>query len=372
LGLLLALSLVLTTGAALAETGGTAATYHVTIQNLATGQPLSPPVVATHQRGISMFTVGNRAIPELESIAEGGNQIPMLEMFQASALTTSAIDIGMPLTPAGTTVGGFSDSVSFVIEAQPGDRLSMATMLICTNDGFTGLDAAHLPAHGSRVYLIAGYDAGSEDNTEASTDIVDPCSALGPMPLVGDPNGNEDAAVDTQPPQAIAHHPGIAGGADLDAGAHGWTGPIAKVTVTRVDPGATEFMASLSGAAEVPPVHTEARGGAGFSLNGDETDLSYVVKVGRIDNVTQAHIHLGSPDENGPVVAFLYGPADPSGPLDGLLASGSLEEADLLGPLAGDFNGFVEALRAGDLYVNVHTTDVPSGEIRGQIGAVGN
>jgi len=51
----------------------------------------------------------------------------------------------MPLTPNGHEVGDFTDTLTFDITARPGDRLSLATMLICTNDGFTGLDAARLP-----------------------------------------------------------------------------------------------------------------------------------------------------------------------------------------------------------------------------------
>jgi hypothetical protein len=131
-------------------------------------------------------------------------------------------------------VGDFSDSVSFEITARPGDRLSLATMLICTNDGFVGLDRGRLPLFGSRTFWLRGYDAGSEDNTELSQDIVDPCSALGPMPLSGDPNGNEDAAVDTYPAQAVQHHPGIQGVGDLSAAAHGWDDPVVKVTVMRI------------------------------------------------------------------------------------------------------------------------------------------
>jgi hypothetical protein len=108
-------------------------------------------------------------------------------------------------------------------------------MLICTNDGFAGLDSGRLPANGSAVFMLAGYDSGTEDNTEASQDIVDPCSGLGPMPLAGDPDGNDDAGVDSDPHVVIHHHPGIAGGSDLSTTEHGWTGPVARMMVERIN-----------------------------------------------------------------------------------------------------------------------------------------
>lgn len=210
-------------------------TYRVTVKNLAEGQPLSPIVAGTHRGFVRVFRVGGHASPELELIAEDGNEVPMAERLGASWFVTDVVDVGMPLTPEGTTVGDFTDSLTFEIEAKPGDKFSFATMLICTNDGFTGLDRVHLPSHGKAMYYTNAYDAGTEDNTEASEDIVDPCSALGPQALAGDPNGNEDAAVDTTPHQQISHHPNIQGGGDLSSDAHGWKGPVTKVTIERVD-----------------------------------------------------------------------------------------------------------------------------------------
>ena len=48
--------------------------FSVTIQNLATGQPLSPPIVATHKGDFKMFRVGRDASTEVEFIARDGNQ----------------------------------------------------------------------------------------------------------------------------------------------------------------------------------------------------------------------------------------------------------------------------------------------------------
>jgi hypothetical protein len=156
--------------------------YKVTIENLTATQPLSPPVLATHKQRSGMFRVGGLASPGLEAIAENGNQIPMFNRFNDPMVATNAVDVGRPLTPNGQTVGSFTDSATFTMLARPGDRLSMATMLICTNDGFTGLDLARPPLFGSAAFLTKAYDAGTEENTELSMDIVDPCPRCDRVP----------------------------------------------------------------------------------------------------------------------------------------------------------------------------------------------
>lgn len=207
--------------------------YEVTIENMAEGQPLSPPVAATHRKTASLFQVGSLASAEVEAIAENGDASGAAALLSSLGQTSAVVSVGVPLTPAGTAVGDFTDSVTFEIWARPGDRLSLATMLICSNDGITGLDRGQLPYHGSTTTYLNAYDAGTEDNTELSADIVDPCSALGPHPLNDDPNGNENDAVDSNPHMAIAHHPGVAGDGDLTS-AHSWDGAVAKVTITRI------------------------------------------------------------------------------------------------------------------------------------------
>jgi hypothetical protein len=210
-------------------------TYRVTIENETGGQPFSPGVAITHRRSVSLFGVGEQASAGIEAIAEDGNEGPAVAAAMGAQRVTDVFDINQPITPEDKTVGSFTDEFSFEIQARPGDRISLAVMLICTNDGFTGLDSVKLPKKDSVTYDAAGYDAGTEDNTEESEDIVDPCSALGPAPLAGDPNGNEDAAVDTSPHGNIDHHRGIQGGADLTPSMHDWTNPVAEITIELVD-----------------------------------------------------------------------------------------------------------------------------------------
>lgn len=205
-------------------------TYQVTLINLTSGQFLSPPVVATHNPYVHLYRPWLPASDEIAAVAQDGDPEPLADQLSASSRVTDVVNVGQPLTRAGTTAGDFTDSVSFEITAQPGDRISAAAMIACTNDGFAGLDGAKLPRHGSAAYVLNGYDAGRERNTEASADLGDLCSQLGPAPLAGDPNGNDDS--DRDFPFWVRPHAGIVGGADLDPDLHGWTGPVAVMTIT--------------------------------------------------------------------------------------------------------------------------------------------
>ncbi len=208
-------------------------TYIVTLKNLTSGQPFSPPIAATHNRKMQMFQVGKVASDELAAIAQGGNQTPMFDLFNNSSEVTHAVKIDRPITTYGKVVGSNTDTVSFEIQANPKDKFSLATMLICTNDGFLGLDSVNLPQKGKKIYSLDGYDAGRENNTEKSEDIVDGCSALGPKPLLNDPNGNIEDAVESSPFQSIKHHSAITDNGDLSSLLHNWKNPVAEVTIEK-------------------------------------------------------------------------------------------------------------------------------------------
>ena len=130
------------------------------------------------------------------------------------------------------------------------------------------------------------------------------------------------------------------------------------------------FKVDLVGAQEVPPVTTDASGEARVRLRDDDS-LRFKLEVCDIVDVTQSHIHVGPTGFNGPVAVFLFGPAfaDPL-TVDGCerIAKGELGPADLVpNPAVSDWDEFLEAFRNGNTYVNVHTEDIPTGEIRGQL-----
>lgn len=135
------------------------------------------------------------------------------------------------------------------------------------------------------------------------------------------------------------------------------------------------FRAHLSGSEEVPAVETQGQGQAIFKLSKDGTELDYKLIVANIQDVTQAHIHCGSDDVNGPVVAFLFGFVPGGVDVNGILREGTITASDVIprpdspvcpGGIA-DFEELLDNLRSGEAYVNVHTVDNPGGEIRGQI-----
>ena len=323
IAMLFVLLLVCDPGVALADR---VAHYRVTIANL-TGQPLSPPVAVTHRGSLTLSEVGTSAVAEPEGIDEDGKH--------NAGKVTQVVDVDAPLAP--------KKSATFRIMARSGDRLSLAPMVNCANGEITALNRARLPKRGAEIIWAADYDARTENNSELGADTVDPCSAHGPVTLSEEPKKPN----------------------------HARSQPVAKITITRVADDATKFLASLSGAGEVPPpaLASNAWGQADFMLNDNKTELIYRLKALKIDSgSTQAAIHRGLPDGNGPVVAYLYEPASPA--VDQRLnISGRLTQSDLAGPLADDFEGFVEALRAGELYVNISSRAYPGGEIRGQVGA---
>lgn|SRR5262245_31851359 len=211
--------------------------YQVTITNLTGGQPLTPPAVATHRRPLDVFSVGAPASFEVKEIAENGNLAPLLDAYAASPFVSASLAApGGPLVPAGLPGSAmFDDTTSFTISASHGaNYLSFVSMLICTNDGFTGVSGVRLPKRvGDSVTVTTNaYDAGTEVNTEDFADLVPPCQAL-----VGVSSG-EPGTGTSNPALAeggvIHMHPGIAGIADLIPAVHGWTDPVAELTVEAI------------------------------------------------------------------------------------------------------------------------------------------
>ncbi len=200
--------------------GGSERTYRVTITNLTRGQPMTPFVVATHSRSTAIFRRGHAASSGLQSLAENGG-VPDLVAELESNPKVGDVSVAAP-DPAGPF--GPGESVYTEIVSTPGARrLSVAGMLICTNDGFGAINSVKLKKDRTQVLYGFAYDAGTEINTEAYVDLVPPCDD----PEVGIGMSNPELAENG----VVRHHRGIRGIADLTRRTHGWHGPVIKVTI---------------------------------------------------------------------------------------------------------------------------------------------
>lgn len=106
---------------------------------------------------------------------------------------------------------------------------------------------------------------------------------------------------------------------------------------------------SLSGAQEVPPVSVAGSGSGSFTIADDGSVTGSVTTTGV--QGTMAHIHMGARGANGPVIV----PLTKNGDTYSAPQGAKLNDAQL------------QAFKAGNLYVNVHTAQNKGGEVRAQL-----
>jgi hypothetical protein len=229
----LGLALTLSVPQAAHSEGGQ--TYKVTITNLTAGQPLTPPILVTHTSRTGIFAVGEEAGEGIRQIAENGNGAALLQALSEDTQVHEVVTGSVPLVPANNPGEiGFGHSDTFTITAHGKARyLSYASMLICTNDGFTGLDSIRLPFRKTTIYTAA-YETRTETNTEDFADIVPPCQGL--IGVTSDDAGTGMSNPLLAEDGIVIPHPGINGGAHLLPEVHGWTDPVTKIEIERVRP----------------------------------------------------------------------------------------------------------------------------------------
>ena len=157
---------------------------------------------------------------------------------------------------------------------------------------------------------------------------------------------------------------------------------LAAPTVTAQDE-KNEFRARLRGVQEVPLVSTPGAGEFTAELSADENSVAYELSYRNLQaDITQAHIHLGKPLTNGGISVWLCGTDTLPGPAGTPRCVGArtggvtgvFTAANVIGPTSqgispGEFRELIANIRKGFAYANVHTTQSPGGEIRGQINA---
>jgi hypothetical protein len=194
--------------------------FEVTITNITQGQSFTPQLVVAHNRSTRLFELGEQASPALALLAEDG-QTGSLQDELANA-TREATEIAGLLEPG--------QSATTVIGARRGDRLSVAAMLIPTNDTFMALNGASLPwarRSAVNVHLVPAYDAGTEANDQDCANIPGPrCGGVGSSPEPAE--GDEGFIHVSNGFHFLGDGEGILGPEVYD-----WRNPVARVVVTR-------------------------------------------------------------------------------------------------------------------------------------------
>jgi len=129
------------------------------------------------------------------------------------------------------------------------------------------------------------------------------------------------------------------------------------------------FTAALHGGNENPGVVTGSAGLATVTWNTVTNTGTYRVEVYNMPvGTTASHIHTGAPGVNGPVVINFSVPA--GGISNDYALTGTFACSDVVARAAQGINScqdFAQGLVLGNMYVNVHSTANPGGEIRGQL-----
>lgn len=221
---------VLTLMAAVAAFGGGAdaarrpSTYHVTVYNTMEANYLTPPNWAGHTPVVDVFEFRQAASSGIQGLAENGDVMGLAAELSAAiddeGLGVSGYSADGPIGPGGSSEWYFSTTRG---------RFSLAAMVICTNDGFGGLDSRGLPTEvgETKTFNLRAYDAGTEINTEMRQDFVG-------APFCGEGEGTGETNPELAENGVIRLHKGIRGVGDIDT-ALDWDGPVGHVVITRVD-----------------------------------------------------------------------------------------------------------------------------------------
>jgi hypothetical protein len=186
--------------------------YEVTVTNLSPGQIFSPVVLYTHNGDQVLFTSGQPASPELAALAQDAEVDPLTELLSGSPGVYEIVhgaDVIMP-----------GESETLLINSRRGARhVSLATMLVTTNDAFMAVNGMKLP-HRSSISTVPAYDAGAENNDEN-------CNYI-PGPPCG-----KHASSDIAGEGFIHIHSGIHGVKDLNEAQFDWRNPVAKISIRK-------------------------------------------------------------------------------------------------------------------------------------------
>ncbi|MBI2688527.1 MAG: spondin domain-containing protein [Acidobacteria bacterium] len=206
--------------------------YEVTVTNLTRGQRFTPILVATHIEGYNLFRLGEPASSQLRTLAEEGNTGPLVALLSSMTDVIGEV-VSSPAPPPLDRLTAPGKSITLTVHGGGRfDRISVAAMLIPTNDGFFAVDAAVLPQSPATITVFApAYDAGTERNDELCASIPGPGFVECATP--SNPSGNGGGAQVGQGEGYVHIHAGMHGVGNMSASMRDWRNPVARVTIRR-------------------------------------------------------------------------------------------------------------------------------------------
>jgi hypothetical protein len=129
------------------------------------------------------------------------------------------------------------------------------------------------------------------------------------------------------------------------------------------------YSAKLNGAESVPPVTTSASADLILEYDATTKQLTFVLEIThQLKNPSTAAIYQGYEGTSGAVVYTLFAGPTIEGNFTGILADGTILDADLTGPLQGQtIADLIALIKDGQAYVSIGNTSHPLDAIRGQI-----
>jgi hypothetical protein len=199
-------------------------TVEISITNLTKGQTFTPFLAVSHAPAIGLFELGAEASPELEALAEAGDTAPFETLLSGMGHAVSDVKTEPGLLGPGET------RVIRIQAPRRRARISAAAMLIPTNDNFVALDAASVPAWGSRTIMVPAYDAGTEENDQNCAHIPGP--RCGGEALSAPADGDEGHVHVSNGFHELG--PDGGDGEILGPFEYDWRNPVARVMIRRV------------------------------------------------------------------------------------------------------------------------------------------
>ena len=184
--------------------------FGLTLENLTSGQPITPPVVVVHDPNVDVFDYTSPdELDGIDDLAEGGVQDDLVATLSRmpGVVWVYDLDSGGPIIPGATYTEGKLYGVA-------GADVTPVGMFACTNDAYIRVTGGVMSAGGVVSFgdpsTALVFDSGSEKNDETMATI--PCLG-GPEAALSEGLGEGERSL----------HAGIVGNADLSKETHGWT-----------------------------------------------------------------------------------------------------------------------------------------------------